>query len=298
MLTTLAKVTAELIASNATTGQTSQLLGYIADVTRRIKRMSFNFEPRYGTEYITAMQTDVNSSIGLLSLKNIYGQQVYLLASSTDVPSFTVTGTALTFGTSILAEPQGYTPIRQVRLSDANNTLYNQSWYPFTGSTGQFLDTIVVTGWWGFRTNYGTEGFLDSGDTVLGGGINASVTTITVADVDGVDYYFQTPRFSPGNLIRIENELCQVWATDIALNTLTVRRGQNGTTAAAHAQGTAISVWFPEDDIVRAATRWACLLYARRGTFEKMTVTGVGVVSYPDDCPGEVFATLQGFNNL
>lgn len=298
MLTTLDKVKAELIASNATAGQNSLLLGYIADVTRRIQRMSFDFEPRYGTEYITAMSEDVNSWLGILSLKNIYGKQLLMLASSTDVPTFTVTGQALIYGTSILAEPQGVTPVRSVRLSDVNGTLYNQTWFPWIGTTGQFLDTIVTTGWWGYRTNYETEGFLSSGDSVQDiGGITSSATSIKVTSVSGVDFYFQTPRFSPGNLIRIENELCLIWATDTVNNTLTVRRGANGTTAIAHAQNTAISTWFPEDDIVRAATRWVCLLYARRGAFEKMTVSGVGIVSYPDDCPSEVYATLQGYNN-
>lgn len=299
MLTTLDKVKTELIASNATTGQNSQLLGYIADVSRRIKHMTWDFEPTYATERFTAAGVTVNSNLGLLSLNDLYGKPKLLLASSTDVPSIAVSGTALTYGTSILAEPQGITPIRTLRLSDANGALWNNLWYPWTMPFGQFLDTILVTGFWGYRTNYEAEGFLSSGDSIQNvGGINDSATSITVSDADGADYYFQTPRFSPGNLIRIESELLTVWAVDTTANTLTVRRGQNGTTAASHAQNTAISVWFPEDDIVRAATRWACLLYARRGAFEKMTMTGVGVVSYPADCPDEVWSTLQGYNNL
>lgn len=299
MLTTLDKLKTELIASNATTGQNSQLLGYIADVTRRIKRMTFDFEPSYGTKYITAMPQDVNMGLGLLSLKDIYGAQALLLTSSTDVPTVTNSGQTLTYGVDVLPVPQGQTPVRSVRLSDVNLALWNNIWYPRVPPLGQFIDSIVFTGWWGYRTNYGTEGFLDSGDAIQDvGGINASVTTITVSNANGADYYFQTPRFSPGNLIRIENELCAIWSIDATAKILSVRRGQNGTTAAAHAQNTAISVWYPEDDIVRAATRWAALLYARRGAFEKMTVTGVGVVSYPDDCPGEVYATLQGYNSL
>lgn len=299
MLTTLDKVKAEFVANNsvATAADTQRIIGYIADVTRRIQRLTWDFEPQYATERITAALESVNVTLGFLSLKDFYGKQKLLLASSTDVPSITVSGTVLTYGTNVLAEPQGVTPIRTLRLSDVDNSLWNNTWYPQVAPWGQFLDTIVITGWWGYRTNYGTEGFLASGDSVQDvGGINASVTTITVSNASGADYYFQTPRFSPGNLIRIENELCVIWS--ITGNALSVRRGQNGTTAAAHAQGTAISVWFPEDDIVRAATRWVCLQQARRGAFEKMTVTGVGIVSYPDDVPGEVWGTIQGYQNL
>jgi hypothetical protein len=56
----------------------------------------------------------------------------------------------------------------------------------------------------------------------------------------------------------------------IATNTLTVRRGQNGTTAATHLSGAAITVLTPPE-----AVREACLLLAARLWNRKDAVFGV-----------------------
>jgi hypothetical protein len=153
---------------------------------------------------------------------------------------------------------------------------------------------VVITGYWGMHTNYVAEGFFVSGQVTPI--LNATQTTFVVTDVDGLDIYQRTPLFSPGNLIRIENELLAITDVDTGTNTLTVQRGANGSTAAAHAAGLPIKIWQPEMDIEMIATRQACLLYARRGAYQQIETYPDGTnVTYPSDLLAEVRGALQRF---
>lgn len=67
--------------------------------------------------------------------------------------------------------------------------------------------------------------------STLNGGISATVTSVVVAAGHGA-------RFADGDLIRCESEL--MYCTGVATDTLTVQRGVFGTTAATHANTTAI----------------------------------------------------------
>jgi hypothetical protein len=293
MYTTLARVRAELKMDATVTTDDPLILGYIQTVTSRIRHAFNEFEPQYGVEYFTAQAQHVSLALGGLNLVNHKGQRL-LLASSTDVPSIVSDGVTLVYNSDVYADPRDTTPIRRLRLNETS-TAWSNTWYP---AGQQLLDSIVITGWWGYRRNYASEGWLPSGDSVQdAAGITASATTISVTSVGGQDYYFQTPRFSPGNLIRIEDEMCLVWAVNTTTNTLSVRRGVNGSTAAAHAMGAAISLWYPEDDVVRVATRQAAYLYARRGAFEQIVTDGVATAIYPRDLVAELYATIQGFMN-
>ncbi len=153
---------------------------------------------------------------------------------------------------------------------------------------------IYITGVWGWHEDY--DNAWDKVDDVLdAAGITATDTEITVADADGEDLEGYTPRFSPGNLIRIDSELMDVTAVNTTTNVLTVRRARNGTTAAAHLINADIEVYQVDIRIRRIVTRQSALLYARRGAFQVETLDGVGVVTYPQDLLSELKATLQGF---
>lgn len=152
---------------------------------------------------------------------------------------------------------------------------------------------IYVTGTWGWHPDYANA--FDSVDTVQNNPLTAAATSITVADADGTDLWGFTPRFSPGNLIKIEDELIDVIAVNTSTDVLTVRRGRNGTTAAAHVQTTAISTYQVDERIQRIATRQATLLYARRGAYQVETLDGVGVITYPQDLLSELKGVLQEF---
>lgn len=294
MLTTLAKVLAELKAQNTTTNDYQLILGYINTVTARVRNISWDFEPFYDTEYFTAAATDTDIFTGRLSLINRKGQRL-LLASSTDVPSIVSNGVTINYGTQVVGDPQNYTPIRTLRLTMPFSSNVPYQWYPCGPN---WIDTILITGFWGYRRQYGNEGFITSTDSVQNlGGIAAGTTSINVTSVSGADYYFQTPRFSPGQLIRIDNELFLIYATNTNTNTLSVQGAQRGTTAAAHAQNATILTWYPEPSLVQEVTRQAALMYTRRGAFEKVTVNDVATVVYPADLEAQLWGALQEFNN-
>jgi len=270
----------------------------IQKVTARIKAIAWDFEPHYGTEYFTAGGDNVNISWGELVLTNPKGQQL-LLASATDVPVIMLNGQAITFGLTsasspvCLPYPQNYTPIKALRLNDANYSIW-RTWYP---TCLPWIDNITVTGFWGYRKDY-SNAFIDSLDSVQDAlGINATVTTITVTNVSGADALFWSPRFDAGNLIRIDNELILILATNTTANTLSVRRGVNGTTKAAHALNTDITIWYPETDLMDTVSRQAAYFYSRRGSYEAIAVQGVATAVYPPDMVDELWAMLQGYQN-
>ena len=92
-----------------------------------------------------------------------------------------------------------------------------------------------------------------TGDTVENNPLASGGTSVTVNDADGADAWGLTPRFSGGQVLRIGSEYLETTAEiDTAANTLTVLRGRNGSTAAQHAQNTAIDIWRAPENIRRA----------------------------------------------
>jgi hypothetical protein len=151
---------------------------------------------------------------------------------------------------------------------------------------------IKVTGIWGIHNNY-SGAWVKYDD--LAADINASVTSLTVADSDGADPWGFTPRFSPGSFLRIGTEYILVTAVNNTTNVLTVRRGVNGSTAAAHSTNDDVEVWQVEEPIRRVCIRQSGLLYTRRASYQVETVEGAGTVSYPQDLLFELQGTLNGY---
>lgn len=288
-LTTLARVQAEIKGTEAAkaAGTDQQLMQYIRTVTDRIRTFKFNFEPHYMTRRLTPSGQNINSYAGLLSLGD----------SLLEPKTITVNGTTAAYGTDVVAYPDdGQYPIRALRLATpCSGPLH--SWYGCNSSCTSFIGSIVIAGFWGTREYYSSQGWFDSGQDVPAGNLTATAVTMVVADVAGPDVYNRIPLFSPGNLLRIDDEMLDVIKVDSVTQTLTVRRGVRGTTAVAHTAGTAIQVWEPEEDIVNCATRQVGLLYARRGAYQQITSYPDGVnVSYPSDLLAEVRATVNRFN--
>jgi hypothetical protein len=213
------------------------------------------------------------------------GDNTFLL--NNHILAFTaVTRQSTNLTSSVELYTRGEEVAQMLRLT--NSSL---SWYP-QDNTAQ--KKIYVTGTWGYVPDYASA--FDSVDTIQdAGGINASVTSITVADADGADLDGFTPRFSPGNLLQIESEWLDVTAVNTTTNVLTVRRGVNGSTAAVHANGTAVQTFHVDERVQRIASRQAALLYVRRGAFQVETLDGVGVITYPQDLLTELKNSLTEF---
>lgn len=264
-------------------------MSYIRTVTRRIDTYRFDFEPRYYQREITPTRQNVNSYDNVLTIKDFLLEAV----------SMSSNGVNLTYGTDVLNFPNdGEYPIQQLRIANPRSgPIHN--WYPYqnVANCGQVFETVVITGFWGMREFYNTDGFIATAQTSPA--MNAVQTSVITSGAWGADAFGASPLFSAGNLIRIDNELMDVTAADSATMTLTLRRGIRGSTAATHLINTPILLWYPEDDVVQEATRQAALLYSRRGAFQQTTISPDGVtVSYPSDLLASLRAMIQRFNTV
>ena len=211
------------------------------------------------------------------------GRNVFILPSGETLLALTsvsLNGSAVTAS----AYPATRNPIKMIRRTDGG------SWYE-NGTDDP--PTVVITGVWGYHKAYARA--WAQVDALAAAIVSTSATTLTVADVDGGDLNGFTPRISAGNLIRIDDELLEVTATNTSTNVVTVRRGANGTTAATHLIAAPVSTWQTDENVRRVTARQAGLLYARRGAYEQQTITDVGVVTYPADLLSELRGVLQGF---
>ena len=132
----------------------------------------------------------------------------------------------------------------------------------------QYIENrITVDGWWGVHTNY-PAAWGNSLDTVLNNPLTSSATSLTVASVSGLDDQGFT-RFTAGDYLKIETEILYVIAVNPSANSLTVRRGAQGTTAAAHVQTTPIYVYRQLADVQFAVNEIVKWLYEHRDATDR-----------------------------
>jgi len=175
------------------------------------------------------------------------------LTTLTNADGSTITGSLYNL------RPDNVYPKRTIELTTVSGT-YWRFVYP--------EDRVQVAGIWGFHENY-AQAWGNSLDTVQDSPLSSSATTLTVADVNGLDDRGYT-RFEIGDYLKIETEFLQVIDIPTGYNTkLTVLRGVNGSTGAAHVQGTAVAVYRQTDDVrfaVREMVKW---MYERRDTVNR-----------------------------
>lgn len=258
---TLAQGKDELKAPNTPDAiEDPKLLRALYFVTRRIDAMkNMTFAPRNEARSFDAFGDHIDCE----------SERLYLDFPLLALTSISINGVALSGSTYVL---EGRTPYRVIRRVSG-------SWASIDG-----FGSIVITGIWGYRERYTEEGWLQV--STLTAGINATVTSCGVDAAAGADPYGRVPRFSPGALLRIDSEYLEL--TAVSTNTLTVRRGVRGSTAATHDNAAPVFVWYPDDAIVRAATRWCSYLYARRGAFETTKYDGIATTEFPADAPQEI----------
>lgn len=285
-LTTFARVAAEIKGTVPASSPTEQqVMGYIRDVSRRMEGYGFYFEPYYYTRRLTPTRGNVNSRLATLTL----GDDLL------EPDSIAIGTQTATYGTDILAYPgDSQTPIRQLRIANPYSGPI-RAWYPCCVQLQSFIESIAITGYWGMRRQYTAMGFFSSAQTCPV--LTTTQTSFAVSNVGATDIYNRTPMFSPGNLLRIDDELMEVAATNTSTNTLSVLRGMRGTTGATHSNGTTIYIWEPEESISYEATRQTALLYARRGAFNEVT-SGAANITYPSDLLASLLATVQQYNYI
>ena len=108
-------------------------------------------------------------------------------------------------------------------------------------------------------------------DTATDGAIASGTTTTTLYLEDGHSKFFKR-----GDLIRLENEICEVTAVgtgaDLANSTLTIIRGTHGSTAATHADD--VAVRFPFFNAYNNFDRYTVAQTNKDGKFKAMNFYG------------------------
>ena len=136
---------------------------------------------------------------------------------------------------------------------------------------------IDIHGEWAYHNRYAHSGWVSGG--TLGAEI-ADTTTLAFTMTAGHSLVAD-------QIVKIENELYNI---DTVASVITpALRGDNGSTAATHANGTTVYIWQPQDDISQAVKLIAQSLYRRFGhpnQSDESIVTASGVVVTPKDVPG------------
>lgn len=200
-------------------------------------------------------------------------------------------GSSLTIGTNVQIYPEAAAPFSELQLIGDCGF----SWYDWgcTGCNGSRYASI--DGIWGYNANYAQAWLVVD---ALQANITDTQTTLTVADVDGENGYAETPRISAGHLLQIDDEWMEVVKTDALTNIVTVIRGVNGTTAAAHLEDAEVSVYLVEECVRRMVTRQAAMQYSRQGAFNTRVVQEFTATDYPPDLLQEWQNLLAMYANL
>lgn len=147
-------------------------------------------------------------------------------------------------------------------------------WLPT--SSGDYAYSLSVNGYFGYHNYY-----LDAWEQVgtLGAAMS-DTTTLAFTMTAGHS-------ISAGQIVKIGSELLNVHTS--VENTITpIKRGDNGSTAAAHINGSAVYAWRPIRDVVNATLELTRSAYQRRfgrSTSNNETITAAGVVISPRDVP-------------
>lgn len=207
-------------------------------------------------------------------------------------------GNALTYGTDFVEDPPGQYPTTRFVFLTGSPCLWAgcKTWWGTYTWTPTRQSMVQCTGIWGWNSDY-NGAYIDSLDTVQNDPLTNSGKSITIHSVTGADEAGRIPRFSPGQLIKVGEELMLVNTTTPATSTgtLGVSRGQNGTTAVAHLKDAVISIFEPDEAVQQATKRSAAYDYKRRGAYASSEFDATtGVASrYPADMPSTVLAIID-----
>ena len=148
---------------------------------------------------------------------------------------------------------------------------------------------VEVAGRWGYRQ------VMEATGATLAANASAETATLTVSSGDG---------FSPGQTLALDDE--QVYVTAVGRASLTVSRGVNGTAAAAHQKGAAISVHRYPGPVTEACLQLATHLWQLREQALVGAGVGAGVwggnrrqaAGAPTPLGGEAAALVAPFRKL
>lgn len=213
------------------------------------------------------------------------GNELWLDDDLLEIITLTNGDTVAIASTDYVLKPTNEYPKYAIRLKDMS-TIY------FTLATDSSADeAISLAAVWGYRDRYNADGWVTGSTLNEGAGLNATDLTFTVT---------AGTLFARDQIIRIENELMIV--SLVSTNDITVtQRGVNGSTAATHANGTAVKYWVHQDDIQALALEITRIMYrARYGENVETTAitTPAGVIVTPRSLPTWAQEIIRKYQRL
>jgi hypothetical protein len=279
----------EMEAYNSTDNQ--KLLNKIRQVSRRIDRM---FMPRRRAPVFAPYIETRNTFLMTSDKIDSYLGTFYLGEPLLALTGVGINAETLTVPTTVQLYQGDVSPYLSLQL--VNRCC--RGWYQYSACSGcDSLPFVSITGTWGYNVDW-SNAWIDTLQDVPVGGITSSATSFAVTDVDGANDQGYSPAFSVGNLLQIDTEWLEVTGVNTSTNTLTVKRGVNGSTAAAHTAGTAIYTYDVDINIQRAVARQAALEYARQGSYDSAKNTGGASAEFTNDVLAEFSALLSLFANM
>lgn len=281
--------TKQYMAAESTIDDTD-LLGLIRQVSNRIdrkfmpRRRAPVFAPFIETRKFSLSGNHVNSYNG-----TFYIGEPLLALTSVDIGA-----QSLAVGTVAELWQGDVSPYMTLGLVDC----CCGSWYRYLQCAGCNRNAFVtIAGVWGYNVDY-ANAWIDTLQDVPVANLTASQTSFVVSDVDAANALGLTPAISAGNLLQIDTEWMEVTATDTTTNTVTVRRGVNGSTAAAHTAGAAITSYQVEEAVKRATYRQAAFQLAKVGAYDNKAVADLASVDFAPDVLAEFNTLLTLFANM
>ena len=182
-------------------------------------------------------------------------------------------------------EPRNYSPRFAIRLKDSSSVGWEAD------GDGNLEYVIAVNAIWGYHNEYARRAWVTGSTLNEGGQLTASDLTWTMTSVSA---------FAISQIVRIENELAII--SSVSGSTIVVdTRGENGSTAATHDDGTAVTFWRPMSTIRDATLAITHRAYANRtgqASSGSVTVTGAGVVIRPEDVPAKAQKTIDSLMRM
>jgi hypothetical protein len=269
----------------------AKLFRLIQQVSARIDRMFLPKRP--GPVFAPSIATRNNFRLDGSRVDSYLGT-FYMGEPLLTLNGVTVGDQALVVGSNVQAYQGDLSPYLSLQLINR----CCGGWFQYVNCSGCLSVPFVgIAGVWGYHVDY-ANAWVDTLQKIENaGGINASATSITVTDPEAANALGNAPNLSQGNLIQIDTEWMDVTAVDTAANTITVRRGVNGSTAASHAEDAPIYTYAVDPAINRATYKQAGLEYATIGVYPTSKSTGGASAEFAPDVLYEFSALLTLFAN-
>jgi hypothetical protein len=282
---TLDETKAQMDAYNST--DDAKLLSLLRQVSSRIDAM---FTRRRAPVFAPYIETRSNFRLEG-SRVNSYDGTFYFGEPLLALTAITVGTQTPVVGTDVQLYQGETAPYMTLQLIDR----CCNGWYRYVDCSGcAAIPFVTIAGTWGYHVDW-ANAWIDTLQDVPLGGITDSATSFAVTNVAAANENGYAPCLSEGNLLQIESEWLEV--VSISSNTLTVKRGVNGSTAAAHAAGVAIYTYAVDEAIKRATYRQAAFQYARIGAYDGTKNTGGASAEFAPDVLAEFGALLSLFAN-